>query len=281
MVWRARVSTESAVFTARFGMREWFEIEDGFSVEDICLSSERDTEYYINVTHDEGRAPAKILKKRLAPKGTIQSLQLGSLPDLDLWRWTNCPDTFLVKGEGEMRVVNRNLSVKESVSESPVLYRLDGANGYLYGIEHCLLTKRNHNLEFVRRYQSAPSFGLFEPERYHGISFQTDTALVVLGDDQQAFYNLSNNKFSRKIRVGRVIPSKHDGKWYCFDYRREEGILRLRDITRDIRTKLEWREIFNPNAGEKAMEKHLMWFMEDYNFVYRSKEWEVSQGVAW
>src|SRR6185369_12969422 len=113
--------------------------------------------------------------------------------------------------------------------------------------------------------------------RLHGISFQTDTALIVLGDGLQAFYNISNNKFSNKIRVGRVIPSNQDGKWYCFDYSSKERKLRLRDITQFIQSELEWREFFRPRAKRNKMRKLFLWFNEPDNFVYRPEEWGAAE----
>ena len=137
------------------------------------------------------------------------------------------------------------------------------------------MTKRGSKLELIRSYEKAYSFGIYEPGRFHGISFQTDTALIVLGDGLQAFYHIGNNKFSQKIRVSRVIPSKLDGKWYCFDYSRNDRKLWLRDITQDIHTKLEWREFFFPRGKRKKMEKIMLWFNDPNNFVYRPGEWEA------
>jgi hypothetical protein len=144
-----------------------------------------------------------------------------------MWRWGSYPDRFIVGGEGEMNHVNRNLSLKGGVGVTPNIYKLDGQNGCFYGVEDFRLTQRGSKLELIKSYENALCFGMYEPGRIHGISFQTDTALIVLGDGRQAFYNSSNNKFSSKIRVGRVIPSHEDGKWYCFDYSRKDRKLWL------------------------------------------------------
>lgn len=272
-LWRAELSVERAAFTANFDMRECFEVEDGFSLEGIMLSSERETDYYVMIKHDEGRCPAKVLRKRLAPKATVGTLQMGNRTEFQMWRWGSYPDRFIVEGEGEMREVNRNLSLRTRLSGTPNIYKLDGHNGCVYSVENYLLTKRNCKLELIKSYQKAPCMALYEPGRVHGISSQTDTALIVLGDGRQAFYNLSNNKFSSKIRVGRVIPSHEDGKWYCFDYSRKDRKLWLRDITQDIHTKLEWREFFSPWEKRKKREKLLLWYNNHDNFVYRPGEW--------
>ena len=272
-LWRAELSVERAAFTANFDMRQWFEVEDGFCVEAVYLSSERDTDYFVVIKHAEGRSPAKVLRKRLAPKGTLQTLQLGSSSELQMMRWGSHPDHFIFGGEGEMRHVNRNLSLQGGVSLTPNVYRLDDQNGYLYGVEDFWLTQRDSKLKFIKKFENALSIGMWEPGRVHGISFQTDTALIVLGDGRQAFYNLGSNKFSSKIRVGRVIPSPQDGKWYCFDYSGEDRKLWLRDITRYIHTELEWREFFSPRKKWKKMEKLMLWFNDHDNFVYRPGEW--------
>jgi hypothetical protein len=277
-LWRAELSVERAAFTANFDMRQWFEVEDGFCVEAVTLSSERDTDYFILIKHAEGRCPAKVLRKRLAPKATIQTLQIGNHNDLNMCRWESCPDRFIVGCEGAMKQVNRNLSIKASLGVTPNIYKLDGQNGYVYSVEEgFMLTKRGRRLELIKSYENAHSFGLFERKRVHAVSFQTDTALIVLGDGRQVFYNLSNNKFSSKIRVGRVIPSNQDGKWYCFDYSREDRKLWLRDITRYIHSELEWREFFFPREDRKKMTELMLWFNDYDNFVYRLGEW----GAPW
>ena len=272
-LWRAELSLEGAVFTANFDIRQWFEVEDGFNVETVLLASERDTDYFVLVKHAEGRFPAKVLRKRLAPKGTVQTLHLGDRKDLDIWRWGSYPDHFVVGAEAVMKHVNRNLSVLANLRATPNIYKFDNQNGYVYTVEDCFLTRRNLKLELTKSYEKAVTLGMFESGRVHGISFQTDTALIVLGDGIQAFYNLGNNKFSSKIRVGRVIPSSQDGKWYCFDYSSKDRKLWLRDITREIHTELEWREFFFPRENRKKMNKRMLWFHDRNNFRYRPEEW--------
>lgn len=279
-LWRAELSVERAAFTANFDTRRWFEVEDGFCVADVNLSSERDTDYFVLIKQDEGRSPAKMLRKRLAPKATIQTLQIGNLNELKMFRWGSCPDHFIVGGEGEFRHVNRNLSLQASLRSTPNIYKLDGQNGYVYGVEDYRLTQRGSKLELIKAYEDGPCFGMFDPGRVHGISFQTDTALMVLGDGKQAFYNLSNNKFSSKIRVGRVIPSQQDGKWYCFDYSRKDRKLWLRDVTRYIHTELEWREFFFLREKRNKRTKRMLWFYDHDNFVYRPGEWEASEPAS-
>jgi hypothetical protein len=275
-VWRAELSAEPAAFTANFNMREWFDVEDGFSIIDIRSSSEKDTDYYLLIQRDEGSSPAKVFKKRLAPKGTVETLQLGNCTELMMWRCTSCPDSFIIVGEGQTRYVNRNLTSKSTIHGALNIYKIDEDDGCIYANEQkFFLTKRDIKLRLMKSYEKAIGLSLFEPKRVHGLSMQTGMALVVLGDGRQAFYHLANNKFSSKIRMGRVIPSDNEGKWYCFDYDRKERKLSLRDITEEIHTELEWGEFFHPDKPEGNQEL-LEWFHRSENFVYRPGEWEAS-----
>lgn len=272
-----RTVVDRALFTACFGMREHFEVPDGFSIEGVNLSTERNTDYFVLICHPGGRYPAKVLKKRLAPKATVETLQMGNRSELKLWRLGSHPDHFIVAGEGRMRHVNRNLSLKATLGGSPEIYKIDQKNGYFYGVESgYMLTQRDSNLNLVKNFDKALCFSLYEPGRVHGISFQTDTALIVLGSGRQCFYNLRNNKFSRKIRVGRVIPSSHDGKWYCFDYSKEQRKLWLRDITQEIYSMLDWAKFFYPKRSNK-MKKQIVRFHDHDTFVHRPGEW----GTPW
>jgi len=76
--------------------------------------------------------------------------------------------------------------------------------------------------------------------------------------------------------VGRVLPSQHDGKWYCFDYSRQDGKLWLRDIIKTIHSELEWREFFILKQARKKLLKSMGWFHDEGNFVYRPGEWGPS-----
>lgn len=277
MLWRAELSVDGASFTACFDMREWFELPDGFCIGAIMLSTERDTDYFILISHTEGRYPARVMRKRLAPKGTVETLQMGKRSELKIWRWGSHPDHFIVVGEGRMRHVNRNLSLKATLGGAPEIYGLDHKNGSVYGVEQgFMLTQRDSNLQLIKSFDNAKCISLYEPARVHGISIETDTALIVLGSGRQCFYNLRNNKFSRKIRVGRVIPSSDDGKWYCFDYSQEQRKLWLRDITQEIHTMLDWAEFFYPKRSNK-MKKQIVRFHDHDTFVHRPDEW----GTPW
>ena len=279
-VWRAELSVERAAFTANFDLREWCEVEDGFSLDGVQLSSERDTDYYVIVKDDAGRCPSKILRKRLAPKATIETLQIENPNELQMSRWGSYPDRFIVQSEGVTKHVNRNLTLQASLKGKRRIYRVDHQNGYVYCLEDGTLTKRNSRLELVRSYERALCLRMFERGRLHGMSFQTDTVLIVLGGGQQVFYNIGNNQFSSKIRVGRVIPSHEDGKWYCFDYSSKDGKLWLRDITQDIHTELKWREFLFPREKRKKMLKRMIWFNGSDNFVHRPEEWGTCESAT-
>ncbi len=280
-LWRAELSIERAAFTASFDMKQRFEVEEGFELEAVFASSERDTDYYLLLKRAESRGPWKVIKTRLAPKGTMLTLQIGNRKELKMWRWGSRPDRFLIQGEGDNWQVNRNLSVKAHVRAKSKIYKFDSANSFLYCLEDKWLIQRDSELKFVKCYDRSISLGLYEPERVHGFSSSTDTMLIVLGDGRtQSFYNVSNNKFSSKIRSGRVIPSKRDGKWYCFDYSRAEKKLWLRDITSDIHTELEWREVIIPQKNRKKMLKPMLWFHRDHNFLYRPGEWGPGEPTA-
>jgi hypothetical protein len=271
-VWRVAISPEGAAFTASFNIRESFEIEEGYSPAGMMVSGERETDYYLKIKHDDGLCPAKLLRIRLASKATLESLQMGNRTDFEVLRTVCAQDSFLLSGEEETRMVNRNLSLKARLRGKLTVYKMDGKTGNIYSVEDShMLTQRNRNLEPVKHYEKATCFGMYEPGRVHGISYPTDIALIVLGDGLQSFYNLRNNKFSNKIRVGRVIPL--DDRWYCFDFNRKEGRVVVRDITKEIQTELEWREFFFPRVNRKKMEKLMLWFHDHDNFVYRPGEW--------
>ncbi|MBJ6725585.1 hypothetical protein [Geomesophilobacter sediminis] len=281
MMWRAEITAKGAAFTACIDMRESFNLEAGCYVENIKLSSEKDTDYYVLIQDEAREVPARLVRKSLAPKKTVLTQQIGNCTDLKLQRWSSPPDRFLVKSEGGLRHLNRNLSTKAILEQALDVYQVDEPNCQVYTLEGgWRLTQRDLDLGFVQGFEKAHCFGMFEPGRVHGISIQTDTALIVLGDGQQSFYNLRTNKFSSKVRVGRVIPSRRDGKWYCFDYSRNEGKLRLRDISRDIHTKLHWKELFRLRNRGKGELKGMLWFNEPDNFVYRPSQWEPGGEAA-
>ncbi|GFO56841.1 hypothetical protein GMSM_38480 [Geomonas sp. Red276] len=273
LMWRAQISLDRAFFSAKFGMREAFEIDDGYCIRATYASSERDSDYYVMIEHEEGRVPAKLLRKRLDPKGTVQTHTVGQRPQFMVERRSSFPDSFILTGEEVMESVNRNLSVKHGINGEAEVYRIDTKNHHTYAVEGFLLVKRSAELDVLRVFSRAHSFGISQTERYHCISFNSDLALLVIGEGRQAFYNLANNQHSQKIRVGRVIPHQEQGKWYCFDYHREEKKLILRDITKFIETELKWREFFFIGKKSKRWEKIWLWFHERDTFRYRPDQW--------
>uniref|UniRef100_C6E5Y6 Tetratricopeptide repeat protein n=1 Tax=Geobacter sp. (strain M21) TaxID=443144 RepID=C6E5Y6_GEOSM len=280
ILWRAEISMERAGFSAKFDTLRWFNLEEGYCVANVNASSERDTEYFVLIKHVEGRYPAKILKKRIAPQATMQKMQIGSLNELKMFRWGSDPDNFIVGCEGGFRTVNRNLSLQALHRWTPDLFKIDKENGYVYGLEVGRLTQRNRKLELLKVYENVPMLAVYESQRVHGLSFQTDTALIVVAKSRQSFYNLRNNKMSSKIRVGRVIPSYHDGKWYCFDYSNKERKLWLREVNEYIQTELEWREIFLYKEKRDVWEPLMKWFNQPGNFLYRPEEWEADEATS-
>lgn len=75
--------------------------------------------------------------------------------------------------------------------------------------------------------------------------------------------------------MGRVIPSYHDGKWYCFDYSNKDRKLWLREVTEYIQTELEWREIFLYKEKPDVWEPPMRWFNQRGNCLHRPEEWEA------
>lgn len=305
-LWRAKLSTERPAFTAKLGVEEWFGVEDPYVITDVYMSTEKDTEYFVKAEHVEGLVPDKILKRRLAPKTTVETLQLTRRGEPNMRRLTSHPDRFLIEWPGVIKTMSRNLSLKESLLdtakthgmyrnlswnnkrflnkhllETPKVYATDARNGDVYCLEKVWLTHRDRNLSLIKHFHNALSIGMFHPDNFHGLSFETNTALAVLQGDKQSFYNFRTNKFSSKIRVGRVLPCMPDGKWYCFDYDSAAGKLRLRDITQAIHANLEWKEVVLLSAGKKKGLKNAAWFGIDENFLYRPEEWQVSEGVCW
>lgn len=272
-LWRANLSADPPAFTASFNVKEWFDVAEGYSIEGVMLSSERDVDYYVIVKHEEERFPARMQKRRLAPKGTLANVAFGKQPDLKFWRCSTDPDAFLVHGEEATWRVNRKVVQKVGLPGHFLPYKLDRNNGNIYGVEAHRLVQRGPNLEYIRWFESAISFPMWEPGRVCGISFQTGTTLVILGPEQQFFLDLTNNKFSLKTRAGSVIPFSEEGRFHCFDYNRKEGRLRLRDITDQIRAQLEWRKFFIQKMKRNKMLKKMLWFKRDENFRYRPDHW--------
>lgn len=270
-VWRAELSSGRSAFTAVFGLQEKFSLKEGDFIAGIYLSSEKATDYYVNVINKEASTPGKMMKQRLGNKnGGGESIRIDNQPRLHSWRASSQPDRFIIGAEDETLMCNRSLKSEVGVTMTPEIWAVDEACGHIYYFYSCMLKRVDFQFENYEEFpQSCCSFFMRKHVKL-GLCPAEDTVMVGLRG-KSAFYNYRSNKISNPFRRGRVICTTPARKWYCFDYCKNSLELTLRDITSEIGALLEWEEA-KWEDSDQADELH-----KQVYFGYQATEEEESQ----
>jgi hypothetical protein len=165
-------------------------------------------------------------------------------PELNAIRLSSAPDSFLVGGEKETHVYNKNLSDEGGRRMKPVIWEVDHANGHIYYLWGTL-RKTDFKLQLQDNFPKSEACPLFE-EKHHvlGLSPSTETALIALGAGS-GFYNYATNSVSEPFCTGRIIGTRPAAKWYCYDYCPEKDRITLQDVSAELKTMLRWQKVIS------------------------------------
>ncbi|GFO55451.1 hypothetical protein GMSM_24580 [Geomonas sp. Red276] len=258
-VWKAILSETESRFTATFEFTSQFTYQPGACFAGLFLSSGKDNAYYAFIREPER---SRGVKQTLGPFGgsTVASFELRDEIKA-VHRLSSHPDKFVVVGKETTVTLESNLTPPKRCSRVGMRQELscigiDPEKGHMYttgdGIVHAL----NLKLYSVKQYHKAVSFAQIELATLARICVEKST--VLLGSDQWGmFYDFSTNKFSQKFSIARMASTETPARWYCWDFDQTTDTLKIRDITGEVDSLLEWRELLRPDQveDEAAMEE--------------------------
>jgi hypothetical protein len=269
--WRAELSDAKSAFTACFDAGVFREEMNDAPV-DVALSSERATDYYVLIYDREGTHPGRVVRKRLGSRSPVSdSTKAGIKVKPLLRRLSWHPDKFFIGAENDMKLCAKNLTFDYRLEMSPQdIWAIDLANGHIYYIDQAILKRTDLEFEHTERFVNSPCCFFFkERHRKLGLCPATNTLMIGFGP-KAALYDFIENRISSPFSWGRVIGTKPARKWYTYDYCKETRTLKLRDVTADLATLLEWEEAATPIDGRQ--DDNPDWQLKLYRQIYLGVE---------
>lgn len=270
---RAELSRDRAAFTALLDATDSFTLEEGEEVCDLFMSSEKGCDYYLNLAHQDGSKPGRVVRQRANNRNRI-SYAVRDLDQAQLYcrRLTSEPDRFIIGAEGETRICPKNLLYDLAMEMTPDIWQVDEAAGRIYYFYSTMLKRVDFSFG---SYEEFPDTGICffftEQHRIMALSPETDTVLLELGR-RAALYNYRTNRISKPFEAGSIIGTSPARKWYRFEYCQEPLKLILRDITDDIYDVLQWEDVCPLPFKERRTDELFAEFYKQVYFGYEAQQ---------
>ncbi|GFO61195.1 hypothetical protein GMST_35200 [Geomonas silvestris] len=241
---RADLHPGQGSFTALLNLRKNLGLDKSTRVVRVYLSSERDTDYYLSLAHEDHVSPGRLVKRRIGSKNPIpEGLQLNNQPFIDSRRLTCAPDSFVAGVTDETHVINKNLSSEGSVEMTPEIWGVDPANRRMYYFYSVMLKRVDFKFDNYQEFPLSGACFFFRKSHLRlGFSPSTDTVLLML-KERLALYNYRTNRITRPFGVNRILGLKPANNWYLYEYRHDSSELILRDLTGELDTVYQWEDI--------------------------------------
>lgn len=264
---RADLHPGQGSFTALINLRKNLGLDKSTRVARVYLSSERDTDYYLSLTDEDGVTPGRLVKRRIGSKNPIpEGLQLNNQPFIDSRRLTCAPDSFVAGVTDETHVCNKNLTSDASVTMTPEIWGVDPAKQRIYYFYSVMLKRVDFEFNNYEEFPlSGACFFFRESHMRLALSPTTDTVLLML-KERLALYNYRTNRITRPFGVNRILALKPANNWYLYEYRPDSSELVLRDLTADLDTVYRWEDL--PDLRNNRYEENANWLHELLYFGY-------------
>jgi hypothetical protein len=274
--WRMELSDEKSAITSSFRATEFCEEENDCPV-DLCLSSERATEYYaviidgrgVTPVDGSGVSPGRVVRKRLGNRSPVgDSITIGNKPIVQMRRLSWHPDKFIIGAEEEIKLCAKNLKFDYRINNIAMadIWAIDLENEHFYYYDRAILKRTNLAFDHQETYAESPCCYFFQ-EHHQKLGLCTGNNTVMLGlGPKAALYDFTCNRISSPFSWGRVIGTRPARNWYIYDYRKETRTLTLREATGDLESMLEWEEAETPIDGRE--EKNPEWYVKLHRQVY-------------
>jgi len=256
LIWRADLDGEHAEFTAVLNAAKDLGVDVGMDIKNAFLSSDKEYEYYVNLTDKNKKRPGRVVKRRVGTKNPVSdAIQISGCPALYMGRLSSAPDSFIIGGKEETHIYNKSLSSEVGVKMKPVPWEVDRENGHIY-YQWGVLHRSDLRFKDVIRFPKSETSLAFEQE--HGIlclSPATQLAMVAYGN-RAALYDYANERISQPFTLAHIVSTKPAKKWYCYDYCPETLTITLRDVSEVVMQKLRWDKL--PSVRKNRSSQNMM-----------------------
>uniref|UniRef100_C6E4A2 Tetratricopeptide TPR_2 repeat protein n=1 Tax=Geobacter sp. (strain M21) TaxID=443144 RepID=C6E4A2_GEOSM len=248
-VWRATLSDIECGFTALFEVNQHFSYQEGAGFEGLFMSSNKDNCYYAVIS--EG-CNFRVIKQSLdLVSSTVSTYEAAGLPQQSL-RLSYHPDKLVIGTENSTVVLESNLTPPRGCSRvgsnlSLDAIAIDTGKNHIYAHGDGIVNVLNTRLRAVKQYLNASSAGHMEFPTVSTVCPEKDLVVIRI-EDRNLFYNMRTNQFSQKFMSSRFLYTETPARCYYWEFADDRLSLKIKDITDELNTLLEW-EVFLP-AGE-------------------------------
>ncbi|WP_136513867.1 tetratricopeptide repeat protein [Geomonas edaphica] len=262
---RAELTASKWAITALFDVSEAFLLEEGATVVDIYLSSDRETDYYLNIKYEDGSRPGKMGRMRVRSRnGMADTVQIKDEPVIYSKRLSSAPDRFIIGATDETRICTRNLTYDFIMGMTPDIWEVDEENRHIYYFYSHILKRVDFKFDDYTEFPESPGCFFFKMNhRILGVSPTTNTVMIAF-KQKAALYDFGTNELSVPFPFSAIVSTRPARKWYCFDYSEERRELTLKDVTREVRSLLAWKPLPLGGGRKRTAEE----VQEAYGMLY-------------
>ncbi|QXE91803.1 hypothetical protein KP001_04470 [Geomonas subterranea] len=265
-IWRATLSEMESRFTAAFDINENFDCQDDAVFKGIFMSSSKDNSYYAVIR--EG-SKFRVVKQSIdLVTSTVRTYQ-APCEELDAFRLSYQPDRFLALTENYTHVLESNLDPPRGCSRIGSTQGLnclgiDAGKSQIYAFGDGIVNVLNTKLRAVKQYLNAATVAHMTITLLAAVCPEKDIALVNV-DGRKLFYNMKTNMFSQKFSGGRVLGTETPSRWYYTEIDTPNLAVKVKDITDELDTLLEW-QVFLPAGADEDAAVEFVKKLEDPDF---------------
>ncbi|MBJ6751491.1 ATP-binding protein [Geomonas anaerohicana] len=214
--------------------------------------SRKEHEYFCVLCHSEKQEINRMFKFTLNNhRNPSAFLSLKGQSTMAIERVGTKPDEFVIVTDRGVMLCNKNLTWPLRFPFGESIYGVDQGTGKVYftiegAVAVCdFKTKSSYDT-------SVTGFvgGQFLQQEVLGISPDTEKMLLSFRDGQGTFYSLSNNMFSTQVRLSTIFCTAVPSRFYYIECDESYASIRLKDVTDEIDTLLQWKELMV--AGEHS-----------------------------
>lgn len=266
-LWRATLSETESRFTATFELGEHFLAWPGASVNGFFMSSTKDNVYYAFMEDGDKVQAVKqnidqisIVERTFEVKGRHRAA----------YRLSCRPDRFVLLTEDSTTVLESNLTPPTNCSkvgsgQQLKCLAINALRSQIYALGDGIVNVLNPTLRAVKQYLKAESTAHMDSTSKCYFCVEKSTVLFN-NNGTGVFYNIETNKFSQKFCLRPLFCTETPSRWYYLESDLTKPGIRIKDLTDEMESLLEWQVFLPVGADEEAAQRFVERFADPEYF---------------
>lgn len=255
-MWRAVLSDSESRFTARYQINEHFYYQEKASFGGLFMSCSKDNVYYAVIQEGD---TIRVVKQTVDLVSTILHTFEIKGAFKDAFRLSNRPDRFVIVTEDSTTVLESNLSPPKGysrlgASQTLDCFGVDPSESRMYVHGDALVNVLNQKLIAVKQYKGTEAIDYMTFMSFADVCVEKDTILANI-NGLGIFYNMQTNRFSQKFSLTRLLHTGTPSRWYYWEFDEAKPEVKIKDITDEVETLLEWKVLLSAGDDEETVAK--------------------------